>query len=138
LCSIQKSILELNDSLPQSFISIWITAEELHKRLVLAVIKHALKPAMVANVLRLHNTDECFMAKSVHNKVPYYRSKTAHLADLTNIGPCKQQFKKPNTGRKNQMNSSSTKFFIDIRNRHFDLTNDALSEIEEKVMERIN
>ena len=98
LCSTRKPILPLNNALLNSFKSIWITAEELHKRLVLDGVKCALKPAMVADALRLHNTDECFLAKSVHNKVPYYRSKTAHMADLTNIGPCKQQFKKLSTG----------------------------------------
>ena len=87
---------------------------------------------MVTDALRLHNTDECFMTKSVHNKVPYYQSKSAHLADLTNIGPCKQRFKKLSEGRKTLMKSNPTKFFFDAGNRHFGLINDALSEIEGK------
>ena len=102
MCSIQKSILPLNNTLPKSLTSIWITAEELHERLVLAGVNSALKPVMVAYALRLHNTDECFMAKSVHNRVSYYRSKTAHLADVTNIGPCNQRFKKLSIGRKTE------------------------------------
>ena len=104
----------------------------------MAGVKSALKPAIVADALHLHNTDECFMAKSEHNNFPYYRSKTAHLADLTNIGPCKQRFKKLSTGRKNRMKSSPTKCFIDAGNRHFELINNTLSELEEKEKERIN
>ena len=69
LCSTRKPILPLNNALLNSFTSIWITAEELHERLVLAGVKRALKSAMVANALRLHNTDERFMVKTVHSSV---------------------------------------------------------------------
>ena len=139
LCSIRKAILPLNNALPKSFTSIWTTSEEPHNRLVVAGIISALKPAMVADALRLHNTDECFMAKSEHNNVPYYQSKTADLADLTNIGPCKKRFKKLNTGRKIRMNRSPTRYFrVDSGNRHFEIINNALFELEEKEKERIN
>jgi len=104
----------------------------------MAGVMGALKPSMVADALRLHNTDECLVAKAEHNHVRYYRSKTADLTDLTNIGPCKQRFKKFSTGRKNRMNCSRTKYFIDSGNRHFQIINNALFELEEKEKERMN
>ena len=70
--------------------------------------------------------------------VPYYRSKTAHLADLTNIGPCKQRFKKLSTGRKHRMNRRPTKYLIDAGNWHFEIINNALSKLEGKEHERMN
>ena len=57
---------------------------------------------------------------------------------LTNIGPCKQRFKKLSTGRKNRMNRRPIKYFIDSGNRHFEIINNALAELEEKEKERIN
>ena len=136
LCSIRKSILPLNNALPKSFTCIWTTAEELHNRLVVAGVASALKPSMVADALRLHNTDECFMALTEHNNIRYYRSKIADLADPTNVGPCKQRFKKLSTGRKYRMNSSPTKYFIESGNRHFEIINNALFELEEKEKEK--
>ena len=138
LCSIRKSILPLNNSLPKSFTCIWTTAEELYNRLVVAGVKSALTPVMVADALRLHNTDECFMTKSEHNHVPYYWSNTADLADLTNIGPCKQRFKKLSTGRKHRTNRRPTKYFINAGNRHFKIINNVLFKLGEKEKERIN
>jgi len=138
LGSIRKSILPLNNALPKSFTCIWTTAEELHNRLVVAGVMSALTPSMVADALRLHNTDECFMARIEHNHVPYYRSTVADLADLSNIGPCKQRFKKMSTGRQYRMNSNPTKYFIESGNRHFQIINDALFQLEEKKKERLN
>ena len=137
LCSIRKSILPLNNALPNSFTCIWTTPEELHNRLVVVGVTSALKPSMVADALRLHNTDECLMAKAKHNHVRYYRSKAADLVDLTKIGPCKQRFKKLSTGRKTRMNRSPTNYFIDGSNRHFQIINNALLELEEKKKERL-
>ena len=137
LSSIRKAILLLNNTLPQNIACIWITAEELHDRLVFAGDKRALKPAMVVDALRLHTTDGCSMAKRVHNSVNYYQSKTVHLSDLTNSGPCKQQIKKTKTGLKNRMQTSRTNYFIDARNRHLDVINDALTQLEQKETERI-
>ena len=71
--SIRKSILPLNNALPKSFTCIWTTAEDLHNRLVVAGVMSTLTPLMlVADALRLHNTDECFMARIEYNHVPYY------------------------------------------------------------------
>ena len=138
LGSIRKSILPLNNALPKSFTCIWTTAEELHNRLVVAGVMSALTPSMVADALRLHNTDECFMTRIEHNHVPYYQSTVADLTDLSNIGPCKQRFKKISTGRQYRMNSNPTKYFIESGNRHFQIINDALCELEEKKKEQLN
>jgi len=138
LCSIRKSILPLNNALPKSFTCIWTTAEELHNRLVVAGVMSALKASMVADALRLHNTDACFMTRIEHNHVPYYRSTVADLADLSNIGPCKQRFKNMSTGRKYRMNSSPMKYFIESGNQHFQIINSVLFELEEKEKERMN
>ena len=138
LCSIRKSILPLNNALPKCFTSIWTTSEELRNRLVVAGVASALKPSMVSDALRLHNTDECFMALTEHNNKRYYRSKIADLADTTNVGPCKQRFKKLSTGRKYRMNSSPTKYFIESGNRHFEIINNALFKLEEKEKQSMN
>ena len=97
----------------------------------------ALTPSMVADALRLHNTDECFMARIEHNHVPYYRSTVADLADLNNVGPCQQRFKKMSTGTQYQMKSNPKKYFIESGNRYFQIINDALFELEEKKKERL-
>ena len=72
------------------------------------------------------------MAKRVHNYVNYYRCKDAHLSDLINSGPCKQQFKKGVSRRKNQMQTCRRNYFVHTGSTHFDVINEALAQLEQK------
>ena len=90
LLATRKAILPLNNTLPEDLACIWVTPEELHERLVHAGVSNTLKLSFVVDALKLYNADDCFMAKTVHNSVNYYRCNDEHLSYITNSSPCKQ------------------------------------------------
>ena len=137
LLAIRKAILPLNNSLLSNLGCIWVTAEELHERLVRAGVCKTLKLSFVVDALRLYNPDCCFMAKTVHNSVNYYRSKSSHLSDITNSCPGVQRFKHGVSNRRNRMQKCIQNYFVRNGSDFFDIIKESLAKIEQKETERI-
>ena len=88
---------------------------------------------MVLTSLRRFNSGECFMAKTKHAGVTYYRSKAAHLGDMANSAPMQQQYHGKAAGRKRRVQSNPAHdYFIGSQNMHFHVINDALLKLEDK------
>ena len=120
LTSIRKAILPLNNSLPYSVASIWMTPLELHRRLLMAGVSKRLTLCMLTDTLRLNNHGETFMTKTVHCNVVYYCSTIAHMNDKSKSMPMQQRFRGKTTGRGRRVNLNEAKdFFMHNVNHHF-------------------
>jgi len=79
---IKRHILLLNNELPPTVASIWVTSEELHQRLIHTGVRKSLTLEMVHDSLRRNNTN--MMHLNVHHQdgKTFYRSAGVINNDL--------------------------------------------------------
>ena len=133
LTTIRKGILPLNNTLPSTVSSIWLTSAELHSRLLIAGVRRSLTVDMIANALRLYNNNEVYMTMTMHGGNAYYRSTMAHLSDIQKSVPTHQRFSGKTTGKKRRVLANPVRdYFIQSDNQHLEVINHALVELEEE------
>ena len=138
LTSIRKAILPLNNSLPSSVASIWLTPLELHARLLMAGVSKRLTLCMLTDALRLYNKTEAYMTKREQSKVVYYRSTIAHMKDNTNNVPIHQRFCGKSTGRGRRVKTNAAHgYFTHNDNIHFQTVNNALAALDRKAKDEV-
>ena len=138
LTSIRKAILPLNNSLPSSVASIWLTPLELHARLLMAGVSKRLTLCMLTDALRLYNKTEAYMTKREQSKVVYYRSTIAHMKDNTNNVPIHQRFCGKSTGRGRRVKTNAAhEYFMHNENSHFRTVNNALAALDRKAKDEV-
>ncbi|EJK47094.1 hypothetical protein THAOC_34212 [Thalassiosira oceanica] len=102
---LKKNLLALHNSLPESLLRIWVTAEELRLRLIVGGVDESLKIEHIRDALRRHNTDFIFLTSRVYADVIYYRPTLIHEKDPKDL-PNGQRFKNKATGVQNRVNVS--------------------------------
>ena len=138
LTSIRKAILPLNNSLPSSVASIWLTPLELHARLLMAGVSKRLTLCMLTDALKHYNKTEAYMTKREHNKVVYCRLTIAHMKDNTNNVPIHQRFCGKGTGRGRRVKTNAAhEYFMHNENSHFRTVNNALAALDRKAKDEV-
>ena len=133
LTTIRKGILPLNNTLPSTVTSIWLTSLELHSRLLLAGVRRSLTMDMLTDALRLYNNNEVNMVVSMCGNTHYYRSTMAHMSDTQNSVPMHQRFSGKTTGKKRRVCANSVRdYFVLSDNQQLEAINHSLSELEEE------
>ena len=72
-------ILPLNNALPEEFGTFWVTAEEMHQRLLHVGVRRSLSRAMVSEALRRNNIGRKMVAVWEYQKEHWYRSTKSAL-----------------------------------------------------------
>ena len=74
-------ILPLNNAIPEKFGTFWVTAEEMHQRLLHVGVRRSLSRTMVLEALRRNNTAQKMIAVWRHGDDYWYRSRAVDAAD---------------------------------------------------------
>ena len=74
-------ILPLNNALPEEFGRFWVTADEMHQRLLHLGVRRSLSRGMVSEALQRNNAGQKMVAVWEYQKEFWYRSKAVDAAD---------------------------------------------------------
>ena len=78
---IKRNILQLNNKMPESVASFWVTTEEMHDRLIHAGVSRLLRLDHVKDAVKRFNTNGIFLAVHTQSNTQYYRSQRHHAKD---------------------------------------------------------
>ena len=133
--AIKRLILPLNNALPDNLQHFWVTAEEIHERLIHAGVAPSLTLSLVQEALLRNNKGETFVKRWEYGGVNYYRSTIANIHCNEHIDvPSDQRFKgKKSTGYGNRININPQRdYFKNNDNKHFAALSKSLDDLESK------
>ena len=130
-----KLVIPLHNSLPIGVLKIWVNAEEIHKRLLIAGVHASLILQMVEAALRHHNRAERFLVKKQYDKINYYRLVTSDIDDANHEGPYDQRFRRKGKIERKVNINPRLDYFKEMDNIHFLNMNLTLERLEQKELE---
>jgi len=133
---VRSNILPMNNALPDEFGMYWVTADEMHKRLILSGVHRSLSLEMVSRALANNNAYQEKVALWDYGGKIWYRSKLVHVLNGENkdVVPLDQRFQRK-AGPQKRLESCINPprhYFVGKGNRHFEEINVALEVIERK------
>ena len=107
---------------------VWVTAEEMHQRLLHLGVRRSLSLGMVLEALQRNNAGQKMVAKWEYQKELWYRSKAVDVADAVPLDQRNQR-----SGRQKRVGKiifPPVNHFEGTQNQHFVALNEALEDLE--------
>ena len=133
---VRSHILPLNNSLPDEFGVYWVTAEEMHKRLIHSGVRRSLTLEMVSRALAKNNAAQEKVSAWDYGNQIWYRSTLVHVnnGECKDVVPLDQRFQRKAGLQKRLENciNPPRDYFAGGENRHFHAINIALKFLSRK------
>ena len=106
----------------------WVTADEMHQRLLHLGVRRSLSREMVSGALNRNNDGQKMVAVWKYQDERWYRSKAVHVADAVPLDQRSQRNGRPK--RVGPIILPPENYFEVNQNRHFAALNNALEDLE--------